>query len=125
VTRSGYRSLIVFQRAYALAQHVFELTRTFPIEERFALTNQIRRSSRSVAANIVEGYRRARHTKSLLIRFEEANAEASETQVWIDFARDCGYLSKIAAESLQNGYEEVGKMLGQILLDPSRFRPKA
>ena len=119
----GYRDLIVYQRAYALAMKVFEVSKRFPSEERFGLTNQLRRSSRAVVANIAEGYRRASHIRSMPMRFEDADAEAGETQVWIDLAADCGYLARDVDEELRTGYEEIGRMLGRILIDPSRFRP--
>jgi four helix bundle protein len=118
----GHRDLKVFQRAYSLAQEIFEASKTFPKEERYALTDQIRRSSRSVAANIAEAFRKARYPNLFLTRITDADAEGTETQVWLDFARDCGYLSKERSEELLRGYEEVGRMLGKILVDPSGFR---
>ena len=120
----GHRGLQVFQRAYGLAMEVYQISKAFPKDERFALTDQVRRSSRSVAANIAEGYRRHRYPNMLLARFTDADAEATETQVWIAFARDCGHLPADKAESLLIGYEEVGRMIGRILTDPSRFRHK-
>jgi four helix bundle protein len=119
----GHRDLRVFQRAYSLALEIFELSKRFPKEERFALIDQIRRSSRSVATNIAEGYRRGRHPHMLKLRLVDADAEATETQVWLDFARDCGYVSRDRAEELLRGYEEIGRMLGGILADQSRFGP--
>ncbi len=117
----GFRDLRVFQQAYALAQAIFVLSKSFPREERYALTDQIRRSSRSVPANIAEGYRRARYPNLLLSRLADADAEATETQVWLDFARDCGYLPSERTAELLRGYEAVGRMLGQILSNPRRF----
>jgi four helix bundle protein len=119
----GHRDLKVFQRAYSLALQIFEVSKTFPKEERFALTDQLRRSSRSVAANIAEGYRRGRHPHMFKLRLVDADAETTETQVWLDFARDCGYLSRDRAEELLKGYEEIDRMLGGILADQSRFGP--
>jgi four helix bundle protein len=119
----GHRDLKVFQRGYSLAQKIFEMSKTFPKEERYSLTDQIRRSSRSVAANIAEAFRKARYPNLFLSRMADADAEATETQVWVDFARDCGYLSKEQSKELLSGYEEVGRMLGKILSDPSAFRP--
>ena len=117
----GFRDLRVFQQAYALAQPILVLSKSFPREERYALTDQIRRSSRSVPANIAEGYRRARYPNLLLSRLADADAEATETQVWLDFARDCGYLTSERTAELLRGYDGVGRMLGQILSNPRRF----
>ncbi len=122
--KRGHRDLLVFQRAFGLAQEIFEASKAFPREERYSLTDQIRRSSRSVAANIAEAYRRGRHRRVLMTRFVDADAEATETQVWLDFAADCGYLPRNRADQLLTGYEEIGRMLGAILSNPSRFSPK-
>ena len=120
----GYRDLFVFRRAYALAIEIFKLSKSFPHEERFALTDQLRRSSRSVAANIAEGFRRAAYSRAFAQRITDADAEATETQVWIDFAADCGYLTTHKADELRLGYEEVGKILGTVLKDPGRYKPR-
>jgi four helix bundle protein len=120
----GHRDLRVFRRAYALAQEIFELSRGLPREERFALTDQIRRSSRSVAANIAEAFRRARYPRLLAQRLTDADAEATETQVWIDFATDCGYVARERSDELRRGYEEIGRILGSVLSDPARYVPK-
>jgi four helix bundle protein len=120
----GHRDLRVFQRAYSLALTIFTLSKDFPRGERFSLTDQIRRSSRSVAANIAEAFRRSRYPSLFASRITDADAEATETQVWLDFARDCGYLAPAQTEELRKGYEEIGRVLGKILKDPSRYRPK-
>jgi four helix bundle protein len=85
--------LKVFQLAYKLAMEIFKCTKTLPEDERYSLTSQIRRSSRSVAANIAEGYRKRQYPNMFLSKMADCDAEATETQVWLDFARDCGYLS--------------------------------
>ena len=117
----GHRDLKVFQLSYNLAMRIFEESKGFPKEERYSLTDQIRRSSRSVAANIAEGYRRRRYPAMFISRFADADAEATETQVWLDFAHDCGYLSDNIYNELSQRYEEVGKMLGAILARPKKF----
>src|SRR5712692_1975557 len=89
----GQRDLKVYQLAYKLAMEIFSETKTFPHDERFSLTSQIRRSSRSVAANIAEGYRKRQYPNMFASKLADSDAEATETQVWLDFARDCGYLS--------------------------------
>ena len=117
----GHKDLKVYQLAYKLAMDIFNLSRTFPREEVFSLTDQIRRSSRSVAANIAEGFRKRRYPNMLVSKLTDCDAEATETQVWIDFALDCGYLSKESHERLAAGYEEVGKMLSSMMANPERF----
>ena len=90
---AGHRDLKAYQLAYSLAMNIFKRTRTFPEDERYSLTSQIRRSSRSVAANIAEGYRKRQYPNMFISKIADCDAEATETQVWLDFARDCGYLS--------------------------------
>jgi len=90
---SGHKDLKVFQMAYRLALEIFRLTKTFPLEERYSLTDQIRRSSRSVAVNIAEGYRKRQYPKAFVNKLSDSDGEATETQIWLEFSRDCGYLS--------------------------------
>ena len=92
-TSEGFRDLRVYQLAFDLAMEIFRLSKSFPQEERFSLTAQIRRSSRSVAANIAEGYRKKLYPKMFVSKMADADGEATETQVWIDFATNCGYFS--------------------------------
>ena len=86
----GHRDLKVYQLAYEVAMEIFNLSTMFPREETYSLTDQIRRSSRSVAANIAEGFRKRRYPNMLLSKLTESDGEATETQVWLDFACDCG-----------------------------------
>jgi four helix bundle protein len=118
---SGFRDLKVYQLAYRLAMEIFELSKSFPSEEKFSLTDQVRRSSRSVAANIAEGYRKKQYAKMFVSKMADADGEATETQVWLDFARDCGYLSPERQRELTSGYEEIGRMLGGMIAHPERF----
>ena len=120
----GYRDLRVFQRAYSLALEVFRLSKSFPVEERYSLTSQLRRASSGVAANIAEGFRRHAYPGQLSSRLTDADAEATETQVWLDFARDHGYLDRTRAEELKQEYEEIGRILGKILQNPMRYRDR-
>ena len=117
----GFRDLKVYQLAYRLAMEIFRESKSFPLEERYSLTDQIRRSSRSVAANIAEGYRKKQYPKMFVSKMGDADGEATETQVWLDFARDCGYLSPPRQAELTAGYEEVGRMLGSMIQNPERF----
>jgi four helix bundle protein len=119
----GHRDLKVFQLSYSLAMEIFHLSKTFPREEVYSLTDQIRRSSRSVAANLAEGFRKRRYPNMLVNKLTDCDGEATETQVWLDFSLDCGYLSKENHDRLILGYEEVGRMLAGMIANPKRFAP--
>ena len=119
----GHRDLKVYQLAYKLAMEVFHLSKHFPREELYSLTDQIRRSSRSVAANIAEGFRKRRYPNMLVSKLTDSDGEATETQVWLDFALDCGYMSQDNRDRLTAGYEEVGKMLSGMMAHPEKFAP--
>lgn len=105
----GHRDLRVYQSAYALAMEIFHLSRTFPREEVYSLTNQIRRSSRSVAANLAEGFRKRRYPNMLVSKLTDCDGEARETQLWIDFALDCGYVSQETTTGLLPNTKRWGK----------------
>jgi four helix bundle protein len=120
----GHRDLKVYQFAYKLAMEIFRLSKSFPREERYSLTDQIRRSSRSVATNIVEAFRKRRYPNMFVSKLTDADGEAAETQVWIDFAHNCGYLSQKQHDELIGSYEDVGRMLGGMMASPEKFRIK-
>ncbi len=107
--------------AFKLAMEIFHESKRFPVEERYSLTDQIRRASRSVASNIGEGYRKKRYVRVFVNKMSDADGEATETQVWIDFAESCGYFTKERRAELIAGYEEVGRMLGGMIAHPERF----
>ena len=119
----GHRDLKVFQLSYSLAREIFHLSKRFPREELYSLTSQIRRSSRSVAANIAEGFRKRRYPNMLVSKLADSDGEATETQVWLDFALDCGYMTKTDRDRLTAGYEEVGRMLSGMIANPQKFAP--
>jgi four helix bundle protein len=118
----GHKDLKVYQLAYKLATEIFNESKTFPIEERYSLTDQIRRSSRSVATNIAEAFRKRRYRNMFVNKLSDSDAEATETQVWLDFSLDCGYLSRESYEKVAKGYEEIGKMLGSMMSTPEKFK---
>src|SRR6266481_5244697 len=120
-TSQGFRELRVYQLAFRLAMEIFEESKKFPKEETYSLTDQIRRASRRVPTNIGEGYRKKRYPKMFVSKMADADGEGTETQVWLDFARDCGYLSLQLQAKLTAGYEEVGRMLGGMINYPERF----
>src|SRR6266436_160492 len=99
---------------------IFHLSKKFPPEEPYSLTDQIRRSSRSVAVNIAEGYRKRQYEKMFVSKMADADAEATETLVWLDFSKDCGYLRPEKHQELAAKYEEVGRMLGSMIAQPEK-----
>lgn len=117
----GLENLIVFNKAYSLAMQVFELSKKFPSEEKYSLTDQIRRSSRSVCANIGEGYRKKIYPKSFISKLVDADGECTETMIHLSFAKDCGYIDAVIFDKIRNGYIEVGKILGSIINKPENF----
>ncbi|MCZ2287801.1 MAG: four helix bundle protein [Anaerolineales bacterium] len=119
----GFRDLRVYQLAYKLAMDIFRESKSFPKDEKYSLTDQMRRSSRSIAANIAEGFRKRQYPKMFLSKLADADGETAETQVWLDFALDCEYLSKEEHDELLSRYEEIGKMLGAMMSMPEKFIP--
>ncbi len=119
----AHRDLKVYDLAYKLAMDIYNECKLFPKDERYSLTDQIRRSSRSVAANIAEAFRKRQYPNMFVSKLADADAEATETQVWLDFALDCGYMEKEHHTWLIKGYEEVGKMLNGMIAHPERFKP--
>lgn len=107
-----HKDLEVYQMAYALAMEIFQLSQTFPKEEKYSLTDQIRRSSRSVCANLAEGFRKRRYPASFMAKMVDCEAEAAEVQTWLDFTRDCNYINDDVSQSLYNRYDHViGKLV--------------
>ena len=120
-TSPGFRGLRVYQLAFKLAMEIYQESKKFPPEERYSLTDQIRRASRSVASNIAEAYRKKRYSKVFVNKLSDADGEGAETQVWIDFAHVCGYIFGSLQEKWTNGYEEIRRMLGGMIAHPERF----
>ena len=117
----GYRDLKVYKLAYKLAMDIFDVTKSFPPEERYSLTDQIRKSSRSVAANIAEAWKRRQYPKMFISKTIDSASEAAETEVWLDFSQDCGYLNRTKYNQLMEGYDEVNRMLFGMVIKPDRF----
>ncbi len=120
----GYKDLKVFRLSYKLAMDIFEITKTFPKEERYSLVDQIRRSSRSIPSNISEAWKRRFYPKMFVSKIIDAAGEAGETEVWLDFSKDCGYLPVESYENLSSGYDEVNRMLYGMMDKPEKFRNK-
>ena len=120
----GHRELKVYRSAYTLAMAIFEATKTFPKAETYSLTDQIRRSSRSVCANIAEAYRGRQYPQLFAKKLAISDAELDETTVWLEFARDCDYISAEECDHLLQLCAEVGRMLGSMIMHPERFSPR-
>jgi four helix bundle protein len=117
----GFRDLIVYQKSYTLAMEIFEITKTFPKEEKYSLVDQVRRSSRSVPANISEAWVKRKYPKSFVSKLLDSLGEESETEVWIDMAKDCKYIDEQLHKSLFDRYSEVAKMLSSMINSPDKF----
>src|ERR1035437_6268054 len=115
------KELMVYKKGYELAMQVFTLTKHFPPEERFALTSQIRRSSRSVCLNLREAWAKRRYEAHFISKLTDCDGENSETDSSLDFAKDCGYITPGQHAELVLLCEEIGKMLGSMLKNPSSF----
>ena len=117
----GFRDLKVYQLGYTLSMEIFRETRSFPKEEIYSLTDQIRRASRSIGAGIAEAWRKRRYEKSFVSRLVDSWAEEAEVEVWLDTAYDCGYISKDRHAYFREKYEEVSKMLYSMIEQPEKF----
>ena len=116
-----YKDLIVFQKAYKLAMDIFEASKEFPPEEKYSLTDQKRRSSRSVCTNLVEAYRRRKYRPYFLSKLSDSETENAETQVWFDFSKDCKYLALDNYNDFTFRNDEVGKMIWAMIQNPEKF----
>jgi len=113
-----HTDLLVYKKAFEAAMLIFRVSKEFPKEEVYSLTNQIRRSSRSVCANLAEAWRKRRYKAAFIAKLSDAESEAAETQVWIDFAMECSYLNGESALSLNKSYEEILRMLVAMINRP-------
>ena len=115
------KDLKVYQKAFELAMEIFNLSKTWPKEETYSLTDQIRRSSRSVCTNLQEAWAKRRYKAHFISKLTDADGENSETSTWIDFAFNCGYIISDNYANLSGKCLEVGKMFGSILKNPDSF----
>lgn len=121
----SFRDRDVYKLARELAKEIFELTKSFPKEELYSLTSQIRRSSRSVGAQIAEAWGKRRYIRHFESKLTDSDAEQLETQHWIETSLDHNYISAETADSLIKRYESLGKMLGNMIAKSSSFCKKA
>ncbi len=117
----SFRDLEVYKLSRELSSSVYEITKRFPNEEKFSLTDQIRRSSRSVGAQIAEAWAKRRYQKHFISKLTDADGEQQETQHWIEVAQDCGYLDTTESNDLINEYKILGKMIGTMINKASKF----
>ncbi len=115
------KDLKVYQKAYALAMEIFNTSKRWPAEEKFSLTDQIRRSSRSVCSNLREAWAKRRYEAHFISKLTDADGENSETHTWLDFAKDCQYISEAEHRSLVEECQAVGAMLGSMIKNPTPF----
>jgi len=112
---TGFRNLTVYKKAFALAMDIFKKSKTFPKEEQYSLTSQIRRSIRSVCSCIGEGYRKRLYPAHFVSKMTDADMENTESQVWFDFALECNYINKTDYDNYNNLSEEIGRLLNHMI----------
>ena len=116
-----FTDLLAYQKAYKLAMDIFEVSKAFPKEETYSLTDQSRRSSRSVCAQIAEGYRKRRYPAHFISKMTDSDGENAETQVWINFAYSCRYIEKSVCDDLLERSHEVERLIGNMINNPQQF----
>ena len=115
------KDLDVYKKAYSLAMEIFQISKSFPKEEKYALTDQIRRSSRSVCLNLREAWAKRKYEAHFISKLTDCDGENSETDSSLDFAKDCGYISIEHHQMLTSKNREIGKMLGSMINNPGSF----
>ena len=118
---SGFRDLIVYKKAFELSMMIFRLSKKFPKEETYSLTDQVRRSSLSVSANIAEAYRKRRYPAHFVSKLTDSDGENSETQVWLDYIVACEYGTDEQVKEMYALSDEVGQMLGNMIEHPDKW----
>ncbi len=117
----SHKDLRVYQLAYKIAIEIHEITKSFPSEEKYSLTDQIRRSSRSICANLAEAWRKRRYKKNFILKLSDSEAEAGETQVWLDMAESFKYIDKETHKYLYDNYEHIIAMLINMSNQPDKW----
>ena len=118
---SSYKELRVYQAAMDAAMRIFHITKRFPPEERYGLTDQIRRASRSVCSNIGEAWRKRRYRAAFISKLSDSETEAEETRVWLEFSWRCGYISKAEAQELDDEYDRILAQLVTMIDRPEQW----
>jgi len=117
----SHKELETYKLAFNAAMLIFELTKNFPKEEKYSLTDQIRRSSRSVCANLAEAFRKRKYPKSFVSKLSDSEAEAAETQVWLDFSLSCQYIETETYTELYEKYDHIIGKLVNMSLKPNNW----
>ncbi len=117
----SHRDLNVYKSAFMVSMEIYRLSQKFPKEEIYSLTTQIRRSSRSVCANLAEAFRKRRYEKAFISKLSDSEGEAAETQVWLDYSLECGHLSKELYLRLLDEYEKIIGMLVKMMNHPEHW----
>ena len=117
----SYEELRVYQAAFTAAMEIFQLSKTWPAQEKFSLIDQIRRSSRSVCGNMAEAWRKRRYPAHFISKLSDSDCEAAETEVWLNFALECGYLDKNNHATLRDKYDHIGGMLTKMMDNPDQW----
>lgn len=117
----SHKDLDVYKLAFIAAMEIFELSKKFPIEEKYSLTDQIRRSSRSVCSNLAEAFRKRKYPKSFVAKLSDSEGEAAETQTWLDFAFNCKYIDEPTYKSLFEKYDNILGKLVNMSLHPENW----
>ncbi len=120
----SFRDLNVYKKAFQLSMLIFDESKKFPTDEKYVLTSQIRRSSRSVCSNVGEGYRKRIYPAHFISKCSDADMENSETQVWLDFALSCEYITKEKYNDYLKRSEEIGRMIGHMIENPEKYKGK-
>jgi four helix bundle protein len=116
-----HKDLEVFQLSFSSGMDVFNMTKSFPKEETYSLTDQIRRSSRSVSGNLAEAFRKRRYPKAFISKLSDSEGEAAETQVWLDYALACGYIKEDLYHDLTDKYDHIIAMLVKMISNPDKW----
>ncbi|MEY2828562.1 MAG: hypothetical protein RIQ33_420 [Bacteroidota bacterium] len=119
---SNFKTLLAYQKGFELASELFTISKTFPKEETYSLTDQVRRSSRSVCACIAEAYRKRIYPAHFISKLTDADMENAETLVWIDFAERCNYINNELHQKLTTKNNEVGKLINYMINHPDKFK---
>ncbi|TCP26930.1 four helix bundle protein [Tenacibaculum skagerrakense] len=117
----SFKTLLAYQKGFDVAMDIFSLTKEFPKSEMYGLSSQMIRSSRAVCSAIAEGYRKRQYIKHFKSKLSDADSENSETQLWLEFALACNYITKEKKELLENKSIEIGKLINYMMIHPEKF----
>src|SRR5699024_3798684 len=117
-----HEELSVYKKSFEGGMEIFHMTKSFPKEEVYSLTDQIRRSSRSVSANIAEAWRKRRYPKAFVAKLSDSESEAAETQVWLEYSLACGYIEKEEYKDLNKKYDQIIGMIVNMIKNPEKWK---